>query len=333
MAKNAFSKFGRLAVSLPFTPGRVFYVCPSGDAWSADMKNWWGGDEDGFDRVYTDIPTAYAATTSGQNDVIVLDSNSSHVLPSMLTVSNNRVHFISMDWLLGVRRIQDQRTKVTMALSSGSSNVAMIRTTGNGCSFQGVKMMNSSTVTQSTTTFQDESPDGLLVENCSIQSLGSAQLTSASGSALHLAGDTSEYRDCQIGDDTVIQTVAGKVIDISTINGAVARRSVFRNCIVRTWASPAQTTHVFVKVNANGDIDREVLFKNCTFENFNNSTGATLAVGVQSNLTDSGFLDLDTCAFMGVSKVATSAVGNTNVRMVGIVSGANTSSIALTPTT
>ena len=328
--ENQGSRYGAIAQMLPFTPGKVFFVLDSADSWTSDFLYQYPTDIDGNVRVFTDIPSALAATVSGRNDVIVLDSNTSHTLTSMLTVSNNKVHFVSMDWLGGVRRVQDQRCRVQMGVTAAATDVATIKVSGSGCSFRGIKFINSNTLTQSVQTFIDESPDGLLVENCSIHALGSAQLTATGGSALRLAGDTSMYINSEIGADTIINTVANQVVNIATIDGAVARRVLFDNCVFRTWSSAS--THVFARTQAATDIDRDVTFRRCTFSNFNAGGGTALAVAIASNVTG-GFINIDQSSFFNTTKVATAAAGNSNVLIVASVPTASTSGIGIAPTT
>ena len=326
---NQFTRWGAVARELPFTFGKVFYVSESADSWTSDLLNEFPNDQDGTVRVYTDVLSAYNATVAGRNDVIVLDSNSVHTLAAMITVSKDRVHFVSTDYLAGIRRVQDQRCRVNLPVTAVVTDVATVRVTGNGCSFRGIKFTNSNTLTQSVTVFQDESQNGLVVENCSIHAIGSAQLTATGGSALRLAGDGSTYRACQIGSDTILNTVANQVVNVATINGSVARRSIFEDCYFYTYSSAS--THVFVRTQAATDVDRYVIFKRCVFSNFATGGGTTLAVGIASNVT-SGYINVDSgCSFFGVTKVASAAVGNSNVGITAPVPTAATSGLAVTP--
>ena len=326
---NQFTRYGAIARALPFTIGKIFFVSESADSWTSDFLAEFPNDETGVPRVYTSVAAAYAATVSGRNDVIVLDSNTSHTLTSMLTVSNNRVHFVASDWLAGVKRTQDQRCRIQLGVTTAATDVAAVKVTGNGCTFHGIKFINSNTKTESVQTFLDESSNGLLVEHCSIHALGSAQLTATGGSALRLAGDGSTYRNCQIGADTVLNTVANQVVNIATANSSYARRVIFEDCYFYTYSSAS--THVFVRTQAATDVDRYVTFKRCTFNNFAVGGGTALAVGVASNVT-SGYIVLDSSNFYNCTKISTAVVGNSNVLMVGTVPTAATSSIGIAPT-
>jgi len=99
-----------------------------------NIQDLFPNDYDGRVRFHTSLATAYAATESNNNDVIILDGNSSHQLTSMLTVSNNRVHFIGLDSLLGVKRRYGQSSKINYADGIATADPFIIKVTGVRCS-------------------------------------------------------------------------------------------------------------------------------------------------------------------------------------------------------
>ena len=118
MRPNQLSRYGAIARMLPFTPGKIFFVTSTSDSWTPDFLNEFPVDSDGQVRVFTDVKSAYDATVSGRNDVIILDGNTTHSLTAMLTVSKNRVHFIGIDWLLGDRRHYGQSSKIQLPVTT-----------------------------------------------------------------------------------------------------------------------------------------------------------------------------------------------------------------------
>jgi len=54
----------------------------------------------------------------------------------MLTVSNNRVHFIGLDYLLGIKRLYGQSSKINYADGVATADPFMIKVTGVRCSFR-----------------------------------------------------------------------------------------------------------------------------------------------------------------------------------------------------
>jgi acetylglutamate kinase len=79
------------------TFGNILVVMNSSDT---DEKNYqhiqdlFPVDSDGNVRFFTSLSAAYDAAESNNNDVIILDGNSSHELLEQLTISKNRVHFV-----------------------------------------------------------------------------------------------------------------------------------------------------------------------------------------------------------------------------------------------
>ena len=54
-------------------------------------------DPDGQLRFYTSLESAYEAAESNNNDVILLDANSSHTIANGIAWSKNRINVIGMD--------------------------------------------------------------------------------------------------------------------------------------------------------------------------------------------------------------------------------------------
>jgi acetylglutamate kinase len=58
------------------------------------LQDLFPGDSDGSVRFFTSLSAAYDAAESNNNDVIILDGNSTHELTAQLTIDKNRVHFV-----------------------------------------------------------------------------------------------------------------------------------------------------------------------------------------------------------------------------------------------
>ena len=285
MSYNANVSYGRALLDSIYAKvpaaGRIFIVVNSTDATDynyGDLSEIFKTDTDGQVRLFTDLATAYAATQTNNNDIIVLQGHTSHKLTSMLTVGKNRVHFFGLD---GGGRIEDQRCLISNTGTGAATDIAMVRVTGTGCTFRNIKFANNWTVANNLYAIDDQSTQ-CLFENCTIQSLGSAHLTNASAASLRVSSDTTIYNNCTIGQDTLKVTSTGGqqvLIAAGSDGGATAaHRVIFNNCQFESYTS--DTTHVIVRVNANGDIDRFVRFVNPAFLNFNfdaSNGGAQLA--------------------------------------------------------
>ena len=337
MTFNKETGYGRalldaVSAQIP-TFGRIFIVRNANDsaqpnfaAFDEIFKN----DPDGIVRLYTDLATAYAATTSGNNDVICLDGGgTSHKLTSMLTVAKNKVHFIGFD---GGGRLENQRALISTSGAGAASDVSLIKITGTGCSFRNIKISNGFTVAQNLSAVLDYGNNSLFL-NCTIHNLGSAHLTNASSAPLILAGGDSEYIACNIGSDTLQSTaVSGQTVLVAKGTSAqAATRCIFKDCTFRSFTS--QTTHVFFRVSADGDIDRNILIDSPKFLNFNSgSQGATLAAAVSASasLTSGSVLVINPTQ-LAVTKLAVSTT-NANVFVSNNVANTAASATAIITT-
>ena len=285
MALNQNMGYGSaLLSSLPFTCGKVFVVADAGFQGvqnSRGLEQVLPYDDDGEHHYFSNLNDAVNATVPGRNDVIILTNDSSHVLtasqyssvPTAMTIATNRVHLMSVDYVLGVRERSDQRTKITLTDISGSST-ALLTITSSGFTAQGIKFINSSTTATSLGVVSDQSTDGVVFDCCTFEHNGSAYLTSASGYIIDCSNDTSEYTNCTISDNTAQETSAGTSVLFSQAGSTAEQRVQFKNCLFEKWAGTAGAT--FVKKSASTSISRYALFEECTFLNF----GTQITYGV-----------------------------------------------------
>jgi len=292
------------AVGAPF--GNVHIVMNSSDS---DEKNFqhlqelFSPDFDGNVRFFTSLSEAYDACESNNNDVIILDGNSTHTLTSMLTVAKNRVHFIGLDWLLGIRRRYGQSSKVSASISSGATNIATIKVTGVRCSFRGIKFINSSTVDEGLYCFADGG-EFTYVENCEIYK--STDLDQTGAAELLANGDGSYYKDCYIGSTANAVTANGArpcvLMTRETITGKVARDVTFEGCIFARKCGDTDNRFIY-GANAN-DVERMCILKDCIFVNsIEAAQDPAQAIEFGASLT-SGAMLLKNCAAVKVSNIS-----------------------------
>lgn len=317
------SKYGALAQALPFTFGKVFFVTNSSDVWVSDALAKFFPDRDGVVRMFTSLSAAYDATVTGRNDVIILDSNGTHTLTSMLTVAKNRVHFVGLDWLLGVKRRNGARSKVSLTALTGATNIATVKVTGVGCSFRGIKFMNSSTVAEGIYCFADGG-EYTYLENCEIYK--DTDLDQTGAAELVANGDSSVYKNCFIG--SIANDISGAIIRpcVTMTQGIVGtcRDVSFEGCIFAR--SCGNTANRFV-YGANADaLERMGLFENCIFWN-SALAAATPAQNVAfgASLTKGSVLLRNCTAIGGATAMSTT----TGVFIDGPVPAADTTGIAL----
>lgn len=280
---------------------------------------------------FTDLATAYAEAQTNNNDVIALDSHTSHKVSSMLTIAKNRVHFFGFD---SANRTSNQRTLISNTGTGAATDISMVNVTGTGCSFRNIAFKNNWTVAQNLSAML-EYGNNSLYKNCSFQNIGSAHLTNVNAAALILAAGDAEFHECNIGADTLQSTVAsGQTLLIKKGTSAqAATRCLFNKCILRAYTS--QSTYAFVRISADGDIDREVFFRDCELINFKTSSnGTTMAVAVASaSGLASGGMYFSNCHSFNTTDFATSAVGNASLLVIGgTTPTAGSDGVAIQPT-
>lgn len=294
------------------TFGNVFVVMDPDDT---DEENYqriqeiFRVDPRGKVRFFTTLASAYAATESNNNDVIVLDGNSTHELSAMLTVSNNRVHFVGLDWLLGIRRRYGQSSKVNLGVTTAATDIATIKVTGVRCSFRGIKFTNANTVTEGIYCVADGG-EYTYFENCEMYK--STDLDQTGAAELVANGDSSHYKDCYIG--STVNAISGAIIRPCVTfsrglanTGAVARDVTFENCIFARKCGDTGNRFVYgAEANA---IERLGYFKECVFWAAMLSTAIPAQnVAFGSSLTDGNVL-LHNCTSINAGTAMSTTTG------------------------
>jgi len=279
-------------------------------------------DPRGKVRFFTSLSSAYDATESNNNDVIVLDGNSTHELSSMLTVSKNRVHFVGLDWLLGIRRRYGQSSKVNLGVTTAATDIATLKVTGVRCSFRGIKFTNANTVTEGIYCVADGG-EYTYFENCEMYK--STDLDQTGAAELVANGDSSHYKDCYIG--STVDAISGAIIRPCVLMTAsivgTARDNTFEGCIFARKCGNTANRFVY----GAGDIaERMMLFKGCTFWAAALST-AVPAQNVAFSVSQTvGSILLDNCVSINAGTAMSTTTG---VFVNGPVPAADTVGIAL----
>lgn len=282
-------------------------------------------DPAGLVRFFTSVSAAVDAASSNNNDVIVLDGDSTFVLDETLTVSKNRLHFVGLDYLLGIKRRYGQSTKISLTATSGATNIATVVNTGVRNSFRGIKFVNASTVAEGIYCFADGG-EYTFMEYCEIYKETDLDVTGAA--ELVANGDSSHYKDCYIG--STVNAISGAIIRPCVTfsrglaaSGAVARDVTFEGCIfARKCGNTANRFIYGAEANA---IERLVILNRCYFFNIVVGTIPAQNVAFGSTLTDGAVL-LDNCVAIGG---ATAMSTTTGVYVNGPVPAADTVGIAL----
>jgi len=292
------------------TFGRVFIVMDPDDT---DEENYqrlqdiMKVDPNGKVRFFTSLASAVAATESNNNDVIVLDGNSTHTLTSMLDISSNRVALIGLDWLMGARRILGQSTKISLTATTGATNIATMQNTGVRNFFAGIKFINSSTVAQGLYGVA-EGGEYAVYRNCEFYK--DTDLDETTASEFLNNGDSAQFFDCAFGSSANIiadNKIRPNMSLTATLSGKKCRDCYLENCLF--LSKSAGTEHVDVYGANATDVERMLLMKNCTF--MSNALGAATpahAVGFGAAQTE-GTVLLQDCASVDHTVMVQAAVG------------------------
>lgn len=287
--------------------GRVFVVMSTSDATEERyqrISELFGTDSAGAVRFFTDVEDAYDATTSNNNDVILLDGDTTFSLSNMLTVSKSRVHFIGLDWLLGVRRRVGQSTKISLGVTTAASDIGTIKVTGVRTSFRGIKFMNSNTVDQGIYCFVDAG-EYTYIEDCEIYKSTDLDVTGAA--ELVANGDSAYYKNCWIGStaNEIVGAILRPCVLVTgeIVSGAKARDVIFEGCVFARKCGNSGNRLVY-GANAT-DVERLMWFKDCLF--YNNllaSADPAQAIAFGSSQTE-GSVVLQGCATVSCTKPST----------------------------
>ncbi len=310
--------------------GNVFVVVNSADAQDPGYQNLSQvviTDTNGQVRLFTDLATAVAATTSNNNDVILLDGHSTHSLSAGLALSKSRVHFIGMD---GGGRMLQQGAKIQ--LGGAIATAYVILNTGVRNSFRNIKFIQGSTAATALTCFQDGG-EGTLFENCSFTFGVVNNLGSVNAHEFVAGSDSSTWRDCTFGSDTLLTSAARSVFHIDQVNGFEFKSNQIIDCTFNI--SSSSSTATFVRLDAVGDILFSNLFKRCTFlASVDSAGGVALAEASQTGTsTVKGCLAYDQCSAFNCTDFATATSGrNAATQVVGLSSTAGTANVGVQPT-
>jgi len=334
MSRNQNASYGNAMLSAIHTAfggtfGNVFVVLNSSDTDENNyqhMQDLFTPDDDGRVRFFTSLEDAYDTTESNNNDVIILDGNSTHSLSNMLTVSKNRVHFVGLDYLLGVHRAYGQSAKVSLGVTTATTDIATVINTGVRNSFRGIKFINNNTVTEGIYCFVDGG-EYTYIEDCEIYKSTDLDVTGAAEFVCN--ADSPLYKNSTFG--SLADARSGAVIRANVLFtaglawvGKVARDVTFEDC--NFWIQCTNTANRFIYGANATDIQRMAKFKRCDFV----CNGASSAIPAQ-NVAFGGSLTVGAVLLKDCSSLLASTAMSTTtwVFVDGAVPAAATSGISV----
>jgi len=243
---------------IPATFGEVFFV---------DYRNGSdGNDGKSKDGAYKTLSKAYSSVTSNQNDVILIDGDSTVVETAMITWAKNRVHVVGLN---GVPGHYGQGAKISMGVTTTATDIGLLKVTGVRNTFSNLKFISTNTKAESLYGVV-EAGEFTRYFNCEFYK--SSDLDDAGASELALNGDSAMFYNCTIGS-TANETGNIRANVLCTggiVSGKKLRDCYFENCLFLAKAD--DTDKVFVYGANATDVERMLTFKGCTF--FNNPLSA-----------------------------------------------------------
>jgi hypothetical protein len=283
---------------------------------------------DGVVRFWTSLEDAYEAATTNNNDVILLDGDSTHSLTAGIDWSKNRIHLVGLD---GGDRLVQQGAKVQ--LGGAISTAYVIKVTGVRNSFRNVKFIQGSTSASALTVLQ-EGGEGNLYKNCSFVFGVVNNLGGTTAHEVVAGSDSASYINCTFGNDTLLTSAARSVFHIDQVTTSQEFKSnILLDCLFSI--SSSSSTATFVRLDAVGDVLFSNLFKNCTFlASVDSAGGAALAEASQTGTsTVKGCLAYQNCAAFNCTDFATATSGrNAATQVVAVSPTAGTASVGVQPT-
>lgn len=255
-------------------------------------------------KAFKTLSKANDSVTTNKHDVVLLSGYSAHVLTEMLSITKNRVHFIGLG---GPASHYGQRSRVTMGVTTATANTAMVKNTGVGNTFTGIKFASDDTLTQGVDCFAE---GGEYTKFYGCEFYKSTHLGVSAASELLLNGDSCQFYNCTFGSlvDTVTDNYIRPAVRLAreVITGKVCRDCYFENCLF--WKKAGGTETQFVHAAGATDVERMLMFKDCTF--INAKLGAALpahAVGCAAAQTE-GNIILKNCTAVRCTIMAEASV-------------------------
>lgn len=284
------------AGGIPATPGTVYFVDYGSGSDSTSTK------ANSIKRPFKTIAKAYDVVTTNKDDVICLIGNTTHTLTSMLTVAKNRVHFVGLDC---TSRMYGQNAKVSLGVTTAATDIGTIKNTGVRNSFFNIKFINENTVAEGLYCFV-EGGEYTVIDSCEIYK--STDLNETGAAELVMNGDSAQVRNCLIG--STANALSGAIVRANVLVTAgvagtslVSRDVVFSNCIM--WKRASDVANRFVYGANATDVERMLLFDNCTFFSTKLSSAAPaqcVAFGAEQT---QGFCLIKDCTSIGNTKLST----------------------------
>lgn len=245
-----------------------------------------------FQNPCLTLAAAYAKTTSGRNDTVLLVGSATATEPATtLTWSNSYTHLVGVT---GNLPGMGQRARIVG--TSANALTSVVTFSGSGCIVKNVQIFNgASTAIDAGAATVSGSRN--YFENVFFAGMGDATAlgpaTRAGGYSLTVSGSENTFKNCTIGLDTIVRSAANAELVVSGVRNTFDGGMVLSNSVT--------AGKFLVKIdNSAGDL-RWTRFKDMLFYNYteNWATGITDAFDMPAGGSTHAVL-LENCTLAGV---------------------------------
>lgn len=196
------------------------------------------------DNAKKTLGGAHDAATTGKNDRIIVSGTSPPEEDAMLTWSKNKIH-VEGEGTFGAT---DQEPRIIFSATglAVASAPALLKVTGWGNTFTNLRF-NSWGVfgTNANVTALWDAGEGTVFTNCQFNKFTDLGVTAVSN--VEARGDSTTWRNCKFGFDTLEVTVARPNLWIKGTGGSARmKNNYFENCYFVVNSSDSDGNHVLV---------------------------------------------------------------------------------------
>lgn len=214
-------------------------------------------------RPWKTISKAYDAVTTNKHDVIVLSANGGHAQTAMLDITKNRVHFVGLDLRAGYG--MGSRARITMGVTTAATDIAVLKNTGVGNTFTGIKFDSSNTVDESLYAVA-EGGEYAIYNRCEFYK--STDLNETGAAEVLNNGDSAQWLNSVFGSSANIiadNVIRPNMLLTATLSGKKCRDNIVDNCIFLSKAGGTEAVRIY-GANAT-DVERLFYVKDSLFYN------------------------------------------------------------------
>lgn len=290
---------GALSMGLMGGGAKAFFVDPAnGTAGAGGLKQ---------NDALASVGAAYALTTDKKGDVIYYlndgnTSGSSREATIPLVWSNDNTHIVGCCAPVPM----SQRARITPVSTAALTANPVLSVTGNGNSFSNLQIAHFGADTNGIAARGlDVTGNRNYFYNVHVVGIPNDHTgDEAAACDLKVTGEENMFERCYFGVNTVIRSQA----NTNVLFDSAATRIHFKECFFTLKADAA--TPYFVNAPAAADIDREILFDNCTFYNPIGSGSTELTGAFSVHASAGGDIILKDCMIVGAANIEAADAAN-----------------------